>query len=238
MVNKDFQKGKIYFIGNFQDNDIYIGHTTQTLKRRFQKHKDSIKVEKLKHRKLYTKMIELGVEHFYIEEIEKLKCPCNSIDELEKRERHYILERQPVLNIQIPQRTMEEWKQDKKEHLQEYEKQRHLNNPRAEYRREYREEKRHELNEYNQQYRENNPEYFQEYNQQKYKNNPEYFKKYQEQCKEKVECECGATIARGGMRKHFKTKKHQNFLNNNIENELSEETGSNEIQEANEYADR
>ena len=175
MVNKDFQKGKIYFIGNFQDNDIYIGHTTQTLKRRFQKHKDSIKVEKLKHRKLYTKMIELGVEHFYIEEIEK--CPCNSIDELEKRERHYILERQPVLNIQIPQRTMEEWKQDKKEHLQEYEKQRHLNNPRAEYRREYREEKRHELNEYNQQYRENNPEYFQEYNQQYYKNNPEYFKK-------------------------------------------------------------
>ena len=186
MVNKDFQKGKIYFIGNFQDNDIYIeiGHTTQTLKRRFQKHKDSIKVEKLKHRKLYTKMIELGVEHFYIEEIEK--CPCNSIDELEKRERHYILERQPVLNIQIPQRTMEEWKQDKKEHLQEYEKQRHLNNPRAEYRREYREEKRDELDEYNKQYREKNPEYFKEYNHQYYKNNPEYFKNIKNTAKKRL----------------------------------------------------
>ena len=36
-------------------------------------------------------MIELGVECFYIEEIEQ--CPCNDVEELQKRERHYILER-------------------------------------------------------------------------------------------------------------------------------------------------
>ena len=211
---KDFQKGKIYLIGNYLDKDIYVGHTTQELKRRFQKHKDSIKIEKVKHRKLYAKMLELGVEHFYIEEIEK--CPCNSLDELEKRERHYILERQPVLNIQIPQRTMEEWRQDKNEHLQEYERQRHLNNPRKEYKQQYSEENRDKLNAYNKQYREENPEYFKDYSQQYYKENPELFKKYRENMKEKIECECGATIAKGGKSKHIKSKKHQNYLNNNI----------------------
>ena len=39
-------------------------------------------------------MIELGVECFYIEEIEK--CPCNDVEELQKRERHYILERTSI----------------------------------------------------------------------------------------------------------------------------------------------
>ena len=30
--DKKYQKGKIYFIGNYVDDDIYIGSTTQTLK--------------------------------------------------------------------------------------------------------------------------------------------------------------------------------------------------------------
>ena len=75
--DKKYQKGKIYFIGNYVDDDIYIGSTTQTLKRKFNKHKIQIDNDKTKHRKLYAKMIELGVECFYIEEIEK--CPCNDV---------------------------------------------------------------------------------------------------------------------------------------------------------------
>jgi hypothetical protein len=90
-------------------------------------------------------MIEMGVEHFYIEEIEK--CPCNDVEELQKRELHYILERKPVLNIQIPLRTMEEWKKDNQEHLQDYEKQRYINNPRTEYKKQYREDNKDLLNE-------------------------------------------------------------------------------------------
>ena len=31
--DKKYQKGKIYFIGNYVDDDIYIGSTTQTLKK-------------------------------------------------------------------------------------------------------------------------------------------------------------------------------------------------------------
>ena len=90
-------------------------------------------------------MIELGVECFYIEEIEK--CPCNDVEELQKRERHYILERKPVLNIQIPLRTMEEWRRDSQEHLQEYERQRYINNPRKEYKKQYREDNKDKLDE-------------------------------------------------------------------------------------------
>ena len=120
--NKKLQNGKIYFIGNFIDDDIYIGSSCQTLQERFQQHKKGINNTYKKHRKLYTKMRELGFEYFYIEEIEK--CPCNDIEELRKRERHYIKERQPVLNKQIPTRTVEEWRADNKSYLQEYEKKR------------------------------------------------------------------------------------------------------------------
>lgn len=119
--DKKFQNGKIYFIGNFIDDEIYIGSSCQSLQKRFQQHKDSMNSYK-KNKQLYVKMIELGIEHFYIEEIEK--CPCNNLEELRKRERHYIKERQPTLNKQIPTRTEKEWRADNKEYLQEYEKKR------------------------------------------------------------------------------------------------------------------
>ena len=67
--DKKYQKGKIYFIGNYVDDDIYIGSTTQTLKKRFNKHKIQIDNEKTKHRKLYAKMIEMGVEHFTLKKL-------------------------------------------------------------------------------------------------------------------------------------------------------------------------
>ena len=232
--DKKYQKGKIYFIGNYVDDDIYIGSTTQTLKRRYNKHKINIDNEKAKHRKLYAKMIELGVERFYIEEIEK--CSCNDVEELQKRERHYILERKPVLNIQIPLRTMEEWRQDRQEHLQEYERERYKNNPRKEYRKQYREDNKDLLDTKNKQYRKEHPEYFKEYNKEYRKNNPEYFKQYGEKKKDKITCECGKVITRGSISRHCRTQKHQNYLNNNIENvpSIQEETNNDQLEEANE----
>ena len=232
--DKKYQKGKIYFIGNYVDDDIYIGSTTQTLKRRFNKHKINIDNEKAKHRKLYAKMIELGVECFYIEEIEK--CPCNDVEELQKRERHYILERKPVLNIQIPMRTTEEWRRDSQEHLQEYERQRHINNPRKEYRKQYRENNKEKLDENSKRFREENPEYMKEYNQNYYQENKDYYKEHQQKYKEKITCECGKVITRGSISRHCRTKKHQNYLNNNIENvsSIQEETNNDQLEETNE----
>lgn len=103
---KNLQNGTVYCIGNYIDSDIYIGSTTQTLTKKIQNHKDSINHAEKKERKRYTKMREVGKEHFFIEEIEKF--PCNTAEELRKRERHYIKERQPALNKAIPARTKEE----------------------------------------------------------------------------------------------------------------------------------
>ena len=108
---KSFRTVKSTSLEIFIDDEIYIGSSCQSLQKRFQQHKDSMNSYK-KNRTLYVKMIELGIEHFYIEEIEK--CPCNNLEELRKRERHYIIERQPVLNTEIPLRTEKEWRADNK----------------------------------------------------------------------------------------------------------------------------
>ena len=180
-------------------------------------------------------MIELGVECFCIEEIKK--CPCNDVEELQKRERHYILERKPVLNIQIPMRTTEEWRRDSQEHLQEYERQRHINNPRKEYRKQDRENNKEKLDENSKRFREENPEYMKEYNQNYYQENKDYYKEHQQKYKEKITCECGKVITRGSISRHCRTKKHQiNYLNNNIENvsSIQEETNNDQLEETNE----
>ena len=255
LSSEKFKNGKIYFIGNFIDNDVYIGSSCQSLQKRFQQHKDSMNSYK-KNRKLYSKMLELGIEHFYIEEIEK--CPCNNIEELRKRERHYIKERQPVLNKQIPLRTEKEWRADNKEHLQEYEKKRGQENKEQlrEYQQKYHQENKEKLKAQGKEYRDKNREEIlkkkrehhhknkEKINEEKkhyYQKNRGRFleknKKYQEENKERIkarnqeiiQCECGKSHQRCQRSRHLKAKFHQNFLNNNIENELSEETGSNEI---------
>ena len=106
--HKKFQNGKIYIIGNYIDDATYVGQTTQSLTKRFYNHMKSINASNKNTTRLCQKMIQLGIEHFYIEEIEK--CPCDNIEELKKRERHYIRELQPVL--QIPLRQVEEWRDD------------------------------------------------------------------------------------------------------------------------------
>ena len=230
VVNKNFQNGKIHFIGNYIDNDIYIGSSCQTLQKRFQKHKDSMKNNEKKHRKLYKKMIELGVEHFYIEEIEK--CPCENIDELRNRERHFIKERQPILNSQIPSRTPEEYREDNKEKKKEtdrqyYQKNKSKCNAQS---KQYREEHKEEIKEWKKQnYEENKQEilekqkqYHQEHKEERNAINREYREKNKDAInaknRTKHQCECGKEYTYGNRLRHFNSQFHQNFLNNNINN--------------------
>ena len=111
---RDYQNGKIYVIRNSIDNEIYIGSSCQALSKRFQKHKDSLTTYK-KDRKLYSKMIELGIDKFYIELIEEY--PCDNVEQLRRREGEIIRELKPVLNKQIAGRTLAEWQEDNKELL-------------------------------------------------------------------------------------------------------------------------
>ena len=226
--NRNFQNGKIYFIGNYVDSDIYIGSTTQTLTKRFQNHKDCINQTQKKERKLYAKMREIGKEHFYIEEIERVEC--NTTEELRKRERHYINEKQPILNKAIPTRTKEELTQTQeyKDKKKEQDRNWYLNN--KEYSnqksKEYRETHKEEIKEWKKQHYEENKkdilekqkQYHQENKEARNAQKREYYErtKAEQNTKRNVKllCECGVAYTKRNATRHQNSKCHQNFLNN------------------------
>ena len=122
---RNYQNGKIYCIRNWLDDDIYIGSSCQPLSKRFQTHKDNRKGYK-RDRKLYAKMNELGIDKFYIELVEEY--PCDNVEQLRRREGEIIREKKPILNKQIAGRTIQEWREDNKEYIQEDKRQYHLQN--------------------------------------------------------------------------------------------------------------
>ena len=69
------------------------------------------------HYALYSKVNEIGIEYFYIELIED--CPCETLEQLRKREGHYI-RKMGTLNHKIAGRTGKEWEQDNKDKRKEY----------------------------------------------------------------------------------------------------------------------
>ena len=105
----DYQNGKIYQILNYFDDSVYVGSTCQPLAKRMSYHRAAMNSTVKKGRMLYAKMLELGVDNFYIELIEE--CNCTSIEELKKLEGQYIRER-ATLNHCVAGRTHKEWKAD------------------------------------------------------------------------------------------------------------------------------
>ena len=95
----DYSKAKIYCIRSSQTSEVYYGSTCQSLKERFQGHKDDSKVRNLSSKQL------LQYEDAYIELIEEF--PCNNMAELHVRERYHI-ENNSCVNKYIPGRTRKE----------------------------------------------------------------------------------------------------------------------------------
>jgi group I intron endonuclease len=94
MVN--YQNGKIYKLVNDIDDDIYVGSTCKQLSNRMAKHRTDAKASNHKQRKVYQKMNAFGIEHFKIVLIEN--HPCDSREELTRREDYYIRQMKPSLN--------------------------------------------------------------------------------------------------------------------------------------------
>ena len=201
---RDYQNGKIYVIRNSIDNEIYIGSSCQALSKRFQKHKDSLTTYK-KDRKLYSKMIELGIDKFYIELIEEY--PCDNFEQLRRREGEIIRELKPVLNKQIAGRTLAEWQEDNKELLKKWKKQYYEENKERlnEYHKDWYEENKEEQRQKNKEYKEKNrdkvleqkreyhhrhKERISEEKKQYYQDNAEYFKEKSRQHREENKERC------------------------------------------------
>ena len=210
--------------------DIYVGSTTAFKNRKYQ-HKMGCNNEKGKsyNYKVYIFIRDNGgFENWDMIEIERF----NAIDkrDLEKRERVYIESLKATLNKQIPTQTYKEWKEKNKDKLKEY---RELNKDKIkeqqkEYRenykdkiKEYREKNKDKIKEYyennkdkikeqQKEYRENNndkiKEKIKEYNNGYYENNKEILK-------QKINCDCGGKYTHFNKSRHFKTKKHHDYIN-------------------------
>ena len=190
-----YSNAKIYSIRNSVDGDIYIGHTTQTLSKRFQKHKSNCKNEKLQDRQLYQKMNTLGIEKFYIEKEQDCK-ECKDVEDVRKVEGEWI-RKLGTLNFQIAGR------------------------PTQECRAEYVKKDPDRWKQYHKDWNEANKEKEKERLANSYQKRKEQIR---ERRNEKIQCECGVIHNRGHKSQHIKSKKHQNYLNNNIEidDEISE----------------
>ena len=142
---------------------------------------------------LYQEMKTLGEDKFYIELLENY--PCNSKEELHQREGEYI-RNMGTLNYQVSGRTRQEYREENREKEQLRHKVYYENNKEKELKRV-------------KNYRENNVEKERE-RRKTYKGN------HKEEIKQKraeiVECECGALISKGSLKRHKGREIHQNRM--------------------------
>ena len=187
----DYQKGKIYKLWSPQgeEDEIYIGSTTDKLYKRKNQHKK--KANNCKSKILFEKYDDIRIE--LIEDY-----PCNSKAELEKKEGEYIRNNK-CINTNIPDRKMKEYYLDNKERIQKYA-----------------ENNKDKIAEYQKKYHEDNKEAVSEKKKEYYENNKEYFHNYYNK---KITCDCGCFTSPNNLARHQKTPKHIKLMeekNNNI----------------------
>jgi len=110
IVDERYKNGKIYKIVCNETGETYYGSTIQKLKYRISRHKNR-KTSESKH--------IINRNNYYYVLIENYSC--NNKKELETRERYYI-ENNDCINKIIPTRTKEEYVEDNKEKMKEYQK--------------------------------------------------------------------------------------------------------------------
>ena len=210
-INK-YQHSKIYKLWSLETDEIYVGSTCCPLYKRMSKHRNSFRYGDRAHYKLYQEMARLGEASFKIELIEDY--PCNNVDELHKREGHWIRTLNATLNRVMAGRTPKEYRDEHKCKMKEYMKQYRINNydvltlNEKRYREQHRDKDK--MKQYNKQYRIDNYS--------RLKNNET---QYREQNKEKIQAYrseahvctvCGITYTNGHKARHERTKKHLQAL--------------------------
>ena len=180
-----YQKGKIYkLVSNYTD-EIYIGSTIQPLSKRLGGHKlDFERGNNLSSKKL----MELGeVKIILIENF-----PCETKEELLKRERFYI-ESMKCLNKIIPTQNRKEWREKNKNHIKKTSSEYYIKNydKISKYRKDNKEDKDLKMKLY-------------------YIKNKE---KIKEKRSIKYVCICGVECRKCAKARHEKSKKHITYIN-------------------------
>jgi hypothetical protein len=188
MVN--YKLGKIYRLECNVTGLVYIGSTCEpTLAKRLTKHVASYRSYLKGFGNRYVSSFKILENNDYdIILIEKY--PCNDIDELHSRE-CYFTNQIDCVNIRKNQGLINRMG-GKKEYQKEYQKEYHNDNKeyQKEYHKEYYNDNKDKIKEYDKEYRKLNKD------------------NIARNRKEKHECECGGKYTHENKSKHFKTKKH------------------------------
>ncbi len=141
-MEERYNKSKIYKIVDNTNSQCYIGSTIESLRRRLSKHRAHYK-QFQNNKKNYISSFEiLKNDNYDIILLEEFSCETK--EQLHARERYWI-EKTECVNMLIPSRTDEEWRELHRDDKREYDKQ-------------YRENNKEKINERGKQYRENNKE--------------------------------------------------------------------------------
>ena len=218
----DYSQGKIYMLTSEQTPEIYIGSTKETLEERMKCHKYDYN-RWLKGKFSYVTSFEIiQYDDCKIHLIEDY--PCETRKELELKEGEY-QKMMDCVNKCIVGRTPKQWREDNKEHLQEYERNRSNKKERLEQHKEY-------MKEYNSkpEVKERKKEYNKEYNSkpETKKRQKEYREQHREELRDKkkeyyqnvlkpkrekkIKCICGKEIRIDNKRRHEKTVFHIKYI--------------------------
>ena len=188
----DYSKGKIYKLVS-PSGLTYVGSTTQPLYDRKGGHKGNYKRWKEGKRtncssfQLFDEAID-DIEIILIEDY-----PCETKEELHKRERHWV-KRTTCVNKQIPSRTKQEYGREYYQKNKDRIREKH-----SDYQREY-----------NAKYREKNKVVLAEKHR---KYNKEHKDEINAKRNVKTNCECGGSYTLRNKACHERSIKHQDYIN-------------------------
>jgi len=202
-MTERYKNGKIYTIRYRNDSTlIYVGSTCLPLYKRWHAHKKRCfrAGDEGYDCLLYQKIRETNdIENWYIELYENY--PTDSKELLLKFEGE-VIRKLSTLNKRIEGRTKQEYQQDNKEKI-------------CERKQKYKESHRDEIKTKSKEYYDNNKIIIIEKRKEYYENNKNIIA---ERCKEKIICECGCEIRKDNLKRHMKSTKHLEKINENVQN--------------------
>jgi hypothetical protein len=200
----DYSLGKIYKITSPQTNKVYVGSTVQSLKERLIKHRYDYN-SYLNHKHNFVTSFEIiKFEDHKIELVEQY--PCQTKKELSLREGFWIREIATSVNIAVAGRTKAEYYLENRDVF--------INKAKK-----YRQDNLEKVKEKQRKFYEENKERLKTKKKEYY----EASKKIQSLRKaEKISCECGSVVSRGGFAQHKKSEKHKKFMAEKEEESSSE----------------
>ena len=236
----DYSQGKIYILKSKNTEDVYIGSTKYTLEERFHTHMLNYYQYKRGYKKYCTSFEIIKHKEPYIELIELY--PCESREELRKKEGEYQLKIECVNkliagrtieeyredNKEILSQKAKEYQSrpEIKERLKKYRAIPEIRERNNQYSKEYRVKNKEELknkkkihrskpevkkyiSEYGKKYNEKNREKILKMKKEKYQLNKDIIS---EKGKQTFKCICGATIRCDNKRRHEKSHKHIQYI--------------------------